>query len=110
MGSFALEVDRLLDGTPVLAVSGELDIATAPAMSDQLDVLGQDKGVVVDLTRTTLADSSAMRHLLAAARRIAGPLLLVCPPANRIVRMVVDLYGLDHAVTLLDERPVRTTS
>jgi anti-sigma B factor antagonist len=59
------------DGTVQLAVDGELDLSTAPALRDAL--LGEigDAGVWVDLARCSFMDSTGLRVIIEAARRAA---------------------------------------
>ena len=57
------------DGTVQLAVDGELDLSTAPALRDAL--LGEigDTGVWVDLAKCSFMDSTGLRVIIEAARR-----------------------------------------
>lgn len=61
------------DGVPVVAVTGEVDIATAPMVGAELTVqLERSPTVlVVDLRQVTFFDSSAISVLLVAHRRAA---------------------------------------
>jgi anti-sigma B factor antagonist len=68
---FDLTVGRL-DSVATVAVVGELDIATAPRLSAALDVHGDAKVLVVDLTAATFIDSTGVRALIEADRRSAG--------------------------------------
>jgi anti-anti-sigma factor len=66
---FSLDVRRGETGT-VVAVAGELDVATAPELAAALaDVQGD---VTVDLSAATFADPSGLRVLLAAVRTAVG--------------------------------------
>jgi heme oxygenase len=98
----------------VLAVVGEFDIATAPVVTAGVQAeLELDAGpLVVDLTATTFADSSACRVLVQTAkacRRLGRGLEIVCPPGNTAVRRVLDLVGMD-AVVPLRERVADTAA
>jgi anti-anti-sigma factor len=75
-----------LGATPVLAVTGELCLATLRALETPLDALleGGATAVVVDLSRATFADVRTLHVLLAARtclRERGGNLVLVRPPA-----------------------------
>jgi anti-sigma B factor antagonist len=56
---------------PTLEVQGELDLAVAPWLRDQLDALyvGGASSVVVDLTDATFLDSTALGVLVSAMNR-----------------------------------------
>jgi len=89
----------------VLAVSGEFDLATAPGFADavQAELAAPPAVLVIDLTRTAFADSSACRELVRAARAtsVAGSHLeVVCPTGNVAVRRVLDLVGLGSVTPL----------
>jgi anti-sigma B factor antagonist len=92
---FSLDVRRGETGT-VVAVAGELDVATAPELAAALtDVQGD---VTVDLSAATFADPSGLRVLLAArtdgcrlrvVRRGGGPgaRLLALTGTERLLRI-----------------------
>lgn len=86
-------------GAVLLAVAGEFDLATEPAFTAAVQSgLETDAApLVVDLTATTFADSSACRALVQTARacRHRGRgLEIVCPADNTRVRRVLDLVGM----------------
>ncbi|MDK3256553.1 STAS domain-containing protein [Blastococcus capsensis] len=94
-------------GRPALTVRGELDIATAPQLTEAADAVlaGSPSALVVDLTPTTFLDSSGARTLIVLARRAAaGGVLLhvVAPRGNRPVRLPLDLLELDSVVSIVD--------
>ena len=69
-----LQVEReSQDEVEVLAVSGEIDIASAPRLITSLnEALGEcTSPVVVDLSRVTFMDSTGLALLLNAHRRLA---------------------------------------
>ena len=99
-------------GRPALSVRGELDLATAPRLAEAAEsqLSQQPQSLVVDLTGTTFLDSSGARELARVARRAAVEsvaLEVVCPRANRPVRLVVDLLEL-RAVVPIGESPSLT--
>jgi anti-sigma B factor antagonist len=65
---FAIEEREPVDGIAVRVLSGEFDIAAAPALRELLaDVrAAAPRGVVLDMTEATFLDSSALRELLRA--------------------------------------------
>ncbi len=94
-------------GRPALTVRGELDIATAPRLAEAFEsqLSQQPQCLVVDLTDTTFMDSSGARQLARIARRAAADgvsLEVVCPRANRPVRLVVDLLDLRALVPIVE--------
>ena len=94
-------------GRPALSVRGELDIATAPRLAAAVEsqLSQQPQSLVVDLTDTTFLDSSGARTLAVTARRAAAAgvaLEVVCPRANRPVRLVVDLLELRAVVPIVE--------
>jgi anti-sigma B factor antagonist len=58
----------------VLAVQGELDAYTAPALEDHIAALlaEQTKELLLDLSQTAFLDSSGLRALLTVHRRLEG--------------------------------------
>ena len=61
-------------GVRVIALRGELDVATVPAFRDVLDPLAEDETVellCVDLVEVTFIDSTGLMALLNALRRMA---------------------------------------
>lgn len=94
------------DGYALIQVDGELDIATAPQLSEAISGVASGADLVIDLTATSFIDSSASR-VLANARR-ADPtspahVSIVCPPSNRRVRRVLDFLGLPEVVPVYDD-------
>ncbi|MGZ5310923.1 MAG: STAS domain-containing protein [Solirubrobacterales bacterium] len=60
-------------GIPVVAVSGEHDLNTAPDLRARLDeVIEQGGPVVIDLSPATFVDSSILGAILDARRRAQG--------------------------------------
>jgi anti-sigma B factor antagonist len=94
-------------GRPALSVRGELDLATAPRLAEAVEsqLSQRPQSLVVDLTDTTFLDSSGARQLVRIARRAAEEsvaLEVVCPRANRPVRLVVDLLELRAVVPIVE--------
>jgi len=85
-------------GTSVVAVAGEIDVASTPQLRSALHELtgGADiRRLVVDLDTVGFIDSSGLGVLIGCARRLRpdGELLLVCTRPN-IIR-VFEVTGLD---------------
>lgn len=85
-------------GRAVVAVSGELDMSTAPALSQSLDgVLDQHpQDVTLDLAGVDFIDSTGLTLLVRtsnALQRHEGALHLTSPTPP--VRRVLEIVGLD---------------
>ena len=100
---------------PVLVASGELDLAVAPWLRDQLDALlvGGASSLVVEMSGATFLDSTALGVLVGALNRcraLGGQVHLVVtePQILRVLRIT----GLTDAFTLhqssLELEPGRT--
>lgn len=108
MTSHQLEIrEEPSDGARVLALTGELDIATSPSLDDRLDAI-IDRGagnLIVDLSSLAFMDSMGLQVLLRARRRLgrqARQLALVCPPGP-ILRLLV-VTNLDSAFSVHPDR------
>jgi anti-sigma B factor antagonist len=90
-------------GWTVLAVSGELDMATAPAVRERLHALlaeGHDR-LIVDLDNVGFLDSTALGVLVGVLKRVRtqdGDLRLVCNQPR--VLKVFEITRLDQAFTI----------
>ena len=99
--------DAAVGGAPALAVSGELDLATSPALSDRLEeaILDTEGVFVIDLCELRFLDSSGIQVLLRALGLLGREdreLALVCPPGA--VRRALELAGVRDVFTLYDTR------
>ena len=84
------------DGTVVVALYGELDVADAPAVADALvAVVAGGPRVVVDLAALDFIDSSGVAALAYARRhaRQAGGDLLLAAPRQQVLK-VLDIIRL----------------
>jgi anti-sigma B factor antagonist len=63
---------QLDNGTPVLSVMGDVDLATAPALEEMLFDLAEtaEGDVIVDLGGCSFLDSAGLRALIAASSRL----------------------------------------
>ena len=88
------------DGRRTLAVSGEIDIATAPGLRHELETLIAEahSPAVLDLSAVTFIDASGLSELVAAQRKVAHTdveIVLVDPSAP--CRRILEVTGLDRA-------------
>ena len=93
------------DGYSVLAVSGEVDVATVPKMREQLHglVARGDKRIVVDLDEVDFLDSTGLGVLVGALKRVrssGGDLQLVCTQPR--IRKVFEVTGLTKVFAIHD--------
>jgi anti-sigma B factor antagonist len=107
-GPASLEVDHIRVGHRiVLAVSGELDIATAPTLRASFDT-AHEYGAAelwVDLSDVSFMDSTGLRALLAVRRQLrerSASLAIVCPDGP--VRRVFTIAGLDREFSIYADR------
>ncbi len=106
---FAIEDRPVDDDTHVVAVTGEIDLFTAPEFKQRVSA-PIDAGrthLVVDLTATTFVDSSSLGVLIGAHRRLrrhGGRLVVVCT-SDAIVKTfrITGLDGVFTIVSSLDE-------
>jgi anti-sigma B factor antagonist len=87
----------------VIAVTGELDIYTAPALRDALlDVVAAERSeIVVDLLGVAFLDSSALGVLVGGYKRVStmgGHLRVACPPGP--LTEIFRVTGLDRVLPL----------
>jgi anti-sigma B factor antagonist len=91
----------------VLSVTGEIDLISAPLLSEAIDE-ALDRGAVqlwIDLSRLDFMDSSGL-HVLHAARHRADSLnrrlAVICPAGP--VRRLFDIAGLGELVPIYADR------
>ena len=102
---FGVEEDYR-DGTSVVTVAGEVDVATAPALRDRLDqaVRREEGPVVVDLVGVTFIDSTGLGVLIGAHRG--------CTAHGRELRLVIAeprILKVFEITGLTDLFPIDTT-
>ena len=95
------------EGLAVLHVAGDFDLSTIGEFEEELEPSLTAGLVVIELAGCTFLDSSALRTLVRAQRRVAeagGRLILVAP--SQPARRVLDLATLDRFIPIaatLDE-------
>ena len=97
--------ERLQGDVPVIAVSGEIDVATAPQLRECLQgVIGRGQTtIVLDLLAVTFLDSTALGVMVAALKRCreAGGDLHIVVADPRIVK-IFEITGLTGVFTIAD--------
>ena len=104
----AFEIERAPQlGAPGVLVRGEVDLATAPRLTEELDAAMRESvgAFVVDLCDVTFLDSTGVTVLL-HARAVLGRedrhLVLVCPPGA--VRRIFEVAGIDDLFAFFESR------
>ena len=105
--NFDITTEQLGDDAYVIALSGEVDLYTAPEFKQQLlDVIGKGaKDVVVDFSNTTFIDSTTLGVLVGGVKRLRandGQLSLVC--SDRNITKIFEITGLDRVFTIYPSR------
>jgi anti-anti-sigma factor len=112
-GAFAVEELPSSDGVATLVLSGELDMAAAPAVRERVDAAAGRRALVIDLGEATFIDSAVLKELLRANAELARQdtrlvLAAVAPPVRRLLDLTrtAALFEIaddrDHAVRRLD--------
>lgn len=87
------------NGVTVIAPTGRLDVAGAPALKDAISEVAQNgpPRVVIDMEGVSFVDSTGLGSVIAALKQIRskeGELRLAAP--NQQVRVVLELTTLDR--------------
>jgi anti-sigma B factor antagonist len=93
-----------LDGIAVIAVVGELDLATAPELASALEAFVEDgpPELVLDLSGLSFMDSSGLAEFTKIQRRLRGQgrsLSLTAPQPN--ILKVFEISGLMEALNVV---------
>jgi anti-sigma B factor antagonist len=100
--TYVMTIDRLVVGhRTVLAVSGELDVASAPALRAEADAALEAGAyeVWIDLSATTFMDSAGVHLLVELQERsteLSRRLAIICAPGH-----VLRVLDLTHALSVL---------
>jgi anti-sigma B factor antagonist len=105
--NFDIKTEQASPETYVIALTGEIDLYTAPDFKQQLlDVIGQGaKHVVVDLTDTTFIDSTTLGVLVGGVKRLRpndGQLSIVC--SDRNITKIFEITGLNRVFPIHSTR------
>jgi anti-anti-sigma factor len=105
---------RTIDGVPVASLPGDVDSANAAEVLQELtrEVSNEPAGLVVDLTETRYLDSAGIEVLFRLRDKLANrrQRLAVVVPGGSHLRRLLELTGLDKAVTLTDEIPAAVSA
>jgi anti-sigma B factor antagonist len=105
--NFDIKREQAGEGVEVIALTGEIDLYTAPEFKQQLlEVIGQGaKHVVVDLTDTTFIDSTTLGVLVGGVKRLrpeGGQLSIVC--SDRNITKIFEITGLNRVFPIYETR------
>ena len=95
--------DEARDNRHVIAVTGEVDLFTAPELKERLVELidsGQ-RQIIIDLSETTFLDSTGLGVLIGALKRLRasdGELVIVNQEAS--IAKTFEITGLDQIFTI----------
>jgi anti-sigma B factor antagonist len=105
--NFDIKTDQLDGDAYVIALSGEVDLYTAPEFKQQLlEVIGQgSKELIVDFSDTTFIDSTTLGVLVGGVKRLrpnGGRLSIVC--SDRNITKIFEITGLDRVFAIYGTR------
>jgi anti-sigma B factor antagonist len=84
-------------GWTILAVDGEIDIATAPVLDEAIEQAVSDgcEKIAIDLTSVSFMDSTGLRTLIVAHRSLEGTEgRLVVIPGSGPIRRLLEVAGV----------------
>ncbi|MDB5072099.1 MAG: hypothetical protein JWM87_3210 [Candidatus Eremiobacteraeota bacterium] len=93
------------DSRPVVALSGDLDIYTAPDMREELARITEP--AIVDLTKVQFIDAAALTELALLARRVGRGNLTLIVPRGFLTRLMT-LVEFEHLCTIVSDRRHRS--
>jgi anti-sigma B factor antagonist len=101
---FAISGRKVDAATHIVAVTGEIDLFTAPEFKQHMSAPIDDgcSNLIVDLRATTFIDSSSLGVLIGAHRRLklrGGSLVVVCD--NEAIVKTFRITGLDGVFALV---------
>jgi anti-sigma B factor antagonist len=104
---FSIDTEQVGDNRHVIALTGEVDLYTAPELKTQmLELIGNGATeVVVDFTNTTFIDSTTLGVLVSGVKRLrekGGTLSIVC--SDRNITKIFEITGLDRVFTIYPTR------
>jgi anti-sigma B factor antagonist len=106
--SLSLEVDRREDGAPRLAVGGEIDLSTAPALEEAAGALLDERPntLVLDFGAVPFCDSSGIGVLVRLYNRatVIGCRLVVRRPTANVLA-VLEMTSLTRILRIEDDQP-----
>ena len=107
--NFSAQTERAGEGVCVISVHGEADLYTSPELKHHVieAIARGNRSIIVDLTRATFIDSTALGVLTSARKRLTpanGRIAVVCTDRN--IRKIFEVTGLDRVFSLYETRDV----
>lgn len=104
---FSVEVGPPEAGATTIRVQGELDMSTSPELAAAATSAGADASqVVLDLSRVSFLDSSAIGALVAVGTELSGAgSRLQIGPRSEVVSRVLEITGLAEPSDAFDVLP-----
>lgn len=94
------------DGIVLAEVSGEIDLSNAEDLRDEIAqwATNEDRGVIVDLTSVTYADSAGMNLLFVLARQLKdhGQIFGAVVPSESQPRRAFDVVGMADQIPMFE--------
>jgi len=94
------------DGIVLAEVSGEIDLSNAEDLRDEIAqwASNEDRGVIVDLTSVTYADSAGMNLLFVLARQLKdhGQIFGAVVPSESQPRRAFDVVGMADQIPMFE--------
>jgi anti-anti-sigma factor len=100
--------EAIVGGVGVFAAGGEVDYAASPLLQEHIarHIKASARQLVIDLSRATFIDSTAIGVLMGAVRSLheacGGTLALVC--VNENVLKILEISGLQAAIAVYRTR------
>lgn len=90
------------DGATVLTVSGEVDLATAPALENTIEAIltGKPAALIIDLTGVSFLASAGMATLVAAHQRAGDATTIVVVADGPATSRQLKMTSLDQVFAL----------
>jgi anti-sigma B factor antagonist len=109
---FAVKSEQLSDGIHVIAVTGELDMNTAPQLGRELDEALADpaSSVLLDLCDCEFIDSTGIALIVRSWQRLdrqaagEGQGRLVLCSHNHQVRRLLQITGVESSISMHEQR------
>ena len=105
---FGVATETRPEGVRIVALSGELDLNTAPRFEAELDqaLAGHGASLVIDLSDCEFIDSTGVAVLVRTWQGLGNGssprrLVLCCP--NRQVRRLFEITGLGEQIEIADD-------
>lgn len=98
------------DGVLIIAVSGELDLDTAPEFEQRLkEAAGSDAPILINLSSCEFIDSTGVALIVRAWQQVDsaagnggnGRLVLCCPSPQ--VKRMLEITGVEDSIAMADD-------